>query len=279
MYIPHTTPRRNALGYLLWRWILRNNGPSLSRLDAFFFGPSRGINDYDSLAGNYKESDVKPDKLHSILPTVLNMVGDCKDKTIIDIGCGAGFFTLPLAKLGASVICGVDISENQISIASKVSYHQAISYVVGDAFIQHGGPVDIITAPFVANYARTVSILRHFFGLVHRSLREGGKAVFVVDLPNGKSLKRFGAIKTLLGPPTDETFIQIDLFNEDRKICELRAVYYTPKTIERLLMEVGFKNICWHKPIVSEEGINAMGADFWKGYTADPELGYLTVEK
>ena len=58
----------------------------------------------------------------------------------------------------------------------------------------------------------------------------------------------------------------------------LTGGFHTPG-IERLLREVGFRNIQWHTPIVSGEGITAMGADFWNGYTADPELGYLTAEK
>ena len=272
-------PRRNAIAYLLWRFLLSNSGSFVAWFDAFFFGPSRGMNDYDLLAASYKKSAVKPDKRYSILPTVLKMVGDCTGKTVIDMGCGTGFFTLPLAELGASTVCGVDNSREQIKIASRASPHSAIHYTVGDIFIQHGGPVDVINAPFVVNYARTIPTLRHFFGLVHSSLRKDGKAVFVVDLPNGKNLERFGAAKTLLGPHADETVIRINLSNEERKICSLTAVFYTPQTIGRLLRKVGFRNICWHRPVVSEEGIRVMGADFWKDYTADPELGYLTAEK
>jgi len=271
---------RNGLTYLLWRWIWRNDGEKMSWLDALYSGSSRLMNEYDSLAKSYKKSNIKPDKQYSILPTVLEMVGNCEGKTVIDIGCGAGFFTLPLAERGASLVCGIDNSAAQIELARKVSSHSRINYIVGDAFVQCcSKPADIITAPFVMNYARTTPILRHFFKLIHRSLKEGGKVVFVVDLPNGKSLKRFGATKTLLGPRTDETVMQIDLFNEERKICTLKAIYYTPETIEILLREVGFKTICWNKPIVSEEGIKAMGTDFWNGYTDDPELGYFTAEK
>jgi predicted RNA methylase len=280
MYIPHSVPRQNVLGYLFWRWLLKKSGRFLSRLDAWFFGPSRGMNDYDVLAVNYKGSNVKPDKLYSILPTVLDIVGDCKGKTVIDVGCGAGFFTLPFAKLGASHVCGVDNSREQIELASRVSPHLVIRYVVADVFTQYSDtPVDIITAPFVVNYARTLSVLKHFFELIHKSLRKGGKAVFVIDLPNGKSLRRFGATKTLLGLPADETRIQIELFNDEKKICELLAVYYTPQTVERLLREIGFKNIYWYRPLISEEGISVLGPCFWEGYTDDPELGYLVVEK
>jgi toxoflavin synthase len=148
-----------------------------------------------------------------------------------------------------------------------------------EIFSQRGGPVDIVVAPFVINYARTVPILKHFFGLVYESLWVGGKAVFVVDLPNGKNLKRFGAMKTFLDPSADEARIQIELFNDTKKICTLSGIYYTQQTIERLLMEIGFEDVYWHNPIISPEGIRVLGAEFWKGYIDDPELGYLTVRK
>lgn len=279
-FVPGRMTLGKLLGYLFWRWFLKVRGQFTSELDAFFFGPARGMNNYDTLVKNYKKSNVKPDKLYSILPTVLGIVGDCSGKCIIDIGCGAGFFTLPFAEHGASLVCGIDNSCEQIKLAHEISPHRAINYVVADAFVQSSSvQVDIISAPFVVNYARTVPILQNFFKLLYCSLKEGGKAVFVVDLPNGKSLKRFGAMKTLLGPRADETAIRIDLFNEDAKICELMAVYFTPETIERLLRDVGFKNIRWHEPIVSAEGIAALGAEFWNGYAADPELGYLSAEK
>ncbi len=276
-YFP--TVRKNGIAYLLWRWLLRNNGKFISELDKYYFGSSRGMNDYDFLASSYKKSNVKPDKQFSILPTVLKMVGNCKNKVVVDIGCGSGFFTIPLAELGASNVYGLDNSRAQIELAEKISPHPIVSYLLSDVFVDQLVPADIMVVPFVMNYARTIPILSHFFKQIHTGLRNGGKVVFVIDLPNGKSLKRFGAVKTLRGLPIDETDIQIDLFNEERKICTLTSIYYTPKTIKYLLKETGFRNVHWYKPIVSKEGICSMGPDFWKGYTADSELGYLTAEK
>jgi SAM-dependent methyltransferase len=237
------------------------------------------MNDYNVLASRYKRSNVKPDKQYSILPTVMEMVGDCKGKLVIDLGCGAGYFTVPIAEAGAVIVCGVDNSTAQINLAEKISAHPLVRYRVGDVFTTCGGPVDIITAPFVANYARTLPILTHFFELVFVSLREGGKVVFVVDLPNGKSLRRFGATKTFDGPVADETPIRIDLFDKGERICTLSGVYYTPLTIEAQLRKVGFRTVRWHKPIVSREGIENLGSDFWRGYLDDPELGYVTAVK
>lgn len=279
MVVPICTTRNNGIAYLFWSWILRNNGAFVAWLDGSYLGPSRGMNDYDSLASSYKGSDAKPDKQYSILPTVLGLAGDLKGKTALDVGCGSGFFTLHLAQGGASMVCGVDNSPMQIHLAKEGSSHPAIKYCVGDIFTQHCDPVDIVVAPFVANYARTIPVLKHFCELVFRSVAEGGKAVFVIDLPNGKSLKRFGAVKTLLGQPSDEARIQIELFNEERSICTLFGVYYTPQTIEVLLREAGFQQVSWHTPIVCNEGVQRFGADFWKGYVDNPELGYLVAYK
>lgn len=270
----------NALAYLFWRWVFRKFDGFVCWLDQFYFGSTRGLNDYDKLARKYTKSNIKPDKHYSILPTVLNVVGDCEGKSVIDLGCGSGFFTLQLAQSGASSVLGVDNSLAQIELARKNSTNPNIAYCVGDIFTQHSGiPVDIVNAPFVVNYARTVPILRHFFALIFRSLKEGGKVVFVIDLPNGKNLKRFGAKKTLDGKCVDETRILIDLFNENERICTLTGIYYTPETVERLLLDVGFQKVTWCKPIITKEGLSKYGSEFWEGYAQDPELGYIVAEK
>ncbi len=271
--------RRNWIAYYLWSWLCRSNGKFCAELDRYFFGPSHGVNDYEELASQYKKSNVKPDKQYSILPTVLKMIGDCSGKICTDLGCGGGFFTVALAEAGACRVYGLDNSESQLRLACRFSSHPAVSYVVYDVFVDNIKPTDIVIAPFVANYARTKPILRHFFRQLYECLKEGGKAALVVDLPNGRELKRFGAVKKIKGVARDESPIEINLFNDDTPICKLWAVYYTRETIESLLAEVGFRNITWQKPVISEEGIKALRSSFWEGYLDDPELGYIVMEK
>jgi SAM-dependent methyltransferase len=270
---------KSSLAYLIWRWLLRNKGQSVSELDAYFFGPSRGFNDYEALATTYNESGVKPDKLYSILPTVLGLVGNCLGKVVFDLGCGAGYFTVPIAELGATQVYGIDNSRVQLTLAVQNNTHPSVAYALSDFFVDRIPHADIMVAPFVANYARTTPILQNFFRKAFKALRPQGKIVLVVDLPNRKELRRFGATKKLLGPPTDEEIIEIKLFREEREICKLLAVYYTGRTIERLLSEVGFRNIVWHRPIISDVGIKTLGQEFWQSYLDDPELGYLTAQK
>ncbi|MES2986105.1 MAG: class I SAM-dependent methyltransferase [Patescibacteria group bacterium] len=273
------TSRNNGIAYLLWRWLLPNNGKFQAHIDYWYSGTRQGMNDYDALASGYTNTNIKPDKLYSILPTVINLAGECMGKVIADIGCGSGFFTTPFANLGARGVYGIDSSAGQIKLAESLSPYPNVRYYMRDVFVDDLPDVDMFIVPFVLNYARSISTLVHFLSQLYRHVSVGGKVIFVVDLPNGKSLKRFGAAKTLLGGAKDETIIRIDLFNGEKQICTLNAAYYTPHTIERLLKTIGFKNISWHKPIVSEEGINAMEPGFWEDYTDDPELGYLTAEK
>jgi toxoflavin synthase len=274
MFIPRIQPRHNALGYLLWRWLLRKNGKFCAGLERFFFGPSHGLNDYEALP-DYKKSHAKPDKQYSILPTVLKLVGNTENKIIVDLGCGTGFFTIPLATTATQVF-GIDNSETQLRFATK---HPKVTYLEKDIFVDELPACDTIVAPFVINYATTAPILSHLFSKLYDSLSTGGTLVLVIDLPNNKKLERFGARKMIRGLVADEAPLQIDILNNGEKICTLDAIYFTPRTIEHTLELLGFKNICWHRPIVSDEGLEVTGSTFWDGYLDDPELGYLTARK
>jgi 2-polyprenyl-3-methyl-5-hydroxy-6-metoxy-1,4-benzoquinol methylase len=76
-------------------------------------------NDYNKLGFKYRESGDKPDKFFSILPTVMRIIGDIRDKIVLDCGCGDGFFTEPLALAGAKQVIGIDNSTKQIELAGN----------------------------------------------------------------------------------------------------------------------------------------------------------------
>ena len=238
------------------------------------------INIYDKeLAKTFRKSDVKPDKQFSFLPTVMSMMSDLSNKTVLDLGCGDGFFTIALANAGAKHVIGIDNAKEQIDLANEKPHPENISYQLGDIFKDSLPTADITLTPFVVNYAQSVDDLKFLFKNIYQSLTPQGKAVFVVDLPRGKDLKRFGSVKTLAGPAKDGTQIKIDLYNGDEFICTLFSHYYTPQTLENILKEAGFTNIAWHGPIISKEGLAKFGDDFWKNFANDSELGYLSADK
>jgi len=44
---------------------------------------------------------------------------NCKNKIVLDYGCGNGIHTVPLAKMGAKKVIGIDLSEKSLEIAQK----------------------------------------------------------------------------------------------------------------------------------------------------------------
>lgn len=235
------------------------------------------MNDYDLLCSQYKRSDTKPDKYYSTLPTILKLVGDLSDKVVLDLGCGSGFFTREMAKTAKKVF-GIDNSEAQLEEAKKYP-KKNIEYFCGDVFRRILPEADIVAAPYVFTYARNVDELRKGFEGVYRSLTFGGYFVIVMDDPHGIDLSKFGAKKELI-KRVNEKDIRITLFDTcGHEICKLNSRFYTLETIKQLMQEIGFKNFQQHRPIVSDEGVERFGNDFWKDYVDCPELMYISAEK
>lgn len=234
-------------------------------------------NNYNELAEVYNKSDLKPDKAYSILPTVLTLVGDLQEKTVLDLGCGDGFFTKAFAEKNALKVAGIDNSKKQIKLAKMIK-SEKIEYQLKDIFNDKLPRADIINSPFVINYVETTERLGDYFKRLYDAFNFGGKLVLVYDLPSGQNLAKFGA-KKIVKEDKDESEMTIELYNQGKLICSLKAIYFTENTIQKLLQKVGFKNITTHFPIISEEGIQKFGEKFWEGYIENSELGYLTAEK
>lgn len=235
-------------------------------------------NDYGALAVEYQSTHQKPDKQYSILPTVLELAGELEGKTLLDLGCGDGFFARELAHAGAKKVFGMDNSEKQIALANERPT-DGVDYAVADIFTAQLPPNDITICPFVANYAESAQTLTEFFERIRGALTENGKLVLVVDLPTGANLEKFGAVKIVEHPGEDGSPMRIRLYDKGDLIVELNAFYYSKETVERALTRSGFHDIAWRAPIISKEGIGKLGQEFWAGYVNNPELGYLTARK
>ncbi len=67
----------------------------------------------------------------------------------------------------------------------------------------------------------------------------------------------------------------LELFDSNEKpICVLEAYFVEPATLEASLKEAGFSTVQKIVPIVSKEGMDAYGNEYWQSYLLDTELGY-----
>ncbi|WP_407375440.1 METTL5 family protein [Methanobrevibacter sp.] len=75
-------------------------------------------------------------------------LGDIENKTVVDLGCGSGIFSIGCALMGADSVCGVDIDADSIDLANDSSRKLKIEnaeFVLGDiADFDFDGDIDTV---------------------------------------------------------------------------------------------------------------------------------------
>jgi SAM-dependent methyltransferase len=153
-------------------------------------------NIYDNQAF-FKQYGQLPRSIHGLdgaaeWPTMRYLVGDVKDKDILDLGCGMGWFCRWARDQGASSVLGTDISKNMLEkahsfdeITSKGGTTESkgtITYEYGDLeTIELPHEVhDIVYSSLAFHYLPSVDLL---FTSIFKSLRSNGRFVFSIEHP------------------------------------------------------------------------------------------------
>lgn len=127
---------------------------------------------YDLAAFGYdkKEKYLNSFEQNKFLP----LLGDLKNKKVLDVGAGTGRLSLMLSKAGAQVTA-VDVSEEMLKILQNKD--KKIETVVGDAqsLPFEDDTFDIITAAFLIVHLKDPS---GFFDEAYRVLKDGGILAF-----------------------------------------------------------------------------------------------------
>jgi 2-polyprenyl-6-hydroxyphenyl methylase/3-demethylubiquinone-9 3-methyltransferase len=155
---------------------------------------------FGALAADWWDPDGRSAMLHKLNPVRLKYVRDQVDrhwqcdecsrtplegKTALDVGCGAGLLTEPLARLGAKVT-GFDASPEVIAVAREhaAAMGLEINYRVGDVQAL-GGQFDLITAMEVIEHVADPAA---FVAALAKRLAPGG--LLIVSTPNATALSR-----------------------------------------------------------------------------------------
>jgi SAM-dependent methyltransferase len=146
---------------------------------------------FEKVAQSYNEqmgSNGDFNHLTNLDPSILRLLGDIKDATIYDIGCGNGYFDFQLLKLGAGRVHGSDISPTLIEFAKNRAKAEQIStlhFHVNDALdFSHLEGLENCFDAAVSNVAvHYIQDLEKLAVGIHRILRSGSKFVFTVAHP------------------------------------------------------------------------------------------------
>ena len=241
---------------------------------------------YDLIAEAYSKTDFSPTKEFVAKPTFLSLLGDTCGKKVIDFGCGSGYSTRLVRGTRSREVIGVDISAQQIRLAQEMEranpggivYHQGD--VTSDSFSQFRN-FDIATAIYLLHYASTKDELYAISNHINGALRPGGRFVAINSNPSHPTLKnkKYGITAEISSPVHDGATRTVTYFDAEAAICSFKTYLWQKDTYVKALTTAGFKDIQWHKPIISEEGIQRFGEQFWKELLESPFICGLTCTK
>ncbi len=145
---------------------------------------------------------------------ILPLLGDIKDKQVLDIGAGTGRLSLQFAKGGAQVMA-LDVSAKMLELVKRKNHK--VQTIVGDAenLPFENNSFDVVTAAFLIVHLKDPA---RFFDEVYRVLKDGGR--FVVTNINQKD------------PPEVKT-------KEGNIIIE--SFYHRPEKIKEILELLAFQ--------------------------------------
>jgi SAM-dependent methyltransferase len=107
---------------------------------------------------------------------------DLKGKKVLDIGCGYGWYELILMSRGATAVCGIEISENDLVTAKKYINDKNVEFKVGSAIeIPYGNDTfdSVVSWEVIEHIPKDTE--NKMFEEVYRVLKPGG--VFYLSTP------------------------------------------------------------------------------------------------
>ena len=225
---------------------------------------------YDANADEYAEASKRELRELTLKPSLIKYLGDLSEKRVLDIGCGTGNSSRLTLSCGAREVIAIDISEKEIVTAREIDKGKMISYFVGNAisdYLVDLGKFDLVTAILSVHYCTESATLKKLFSNVQKVLKPSGEFLAVV-VPfaeyDGYGVK----ISSPTGQEGEPSNVSLSDF-KGNKFLDFDDIYWSEKTYQEILEKIGF-SVEWLPCIVSEEGIQKYGKDFWQKFLDDP---------
>jgi SAM-dependent methyltransferase len=138
--------------------------------DGFFAGYSRLARSLEGLAG-------APE-----WPALQGMLPDLSGLSVVDLGCGFGWFCRWARERGAARVLGIDLSENMLARARATTADASIAYQRADleALSLPRAGFDLAYSSLALHY---IANLERLLATVRDALAPGGRFVFSVEHP------------------------------------------------------------------------------------------------
>lgn len=144
--------------------------------------------------------DINPIRLKFVTQNIFNHFGIenfTSDIKILDIGCGGGLVSVPLAKMGASVV-GLDASAQNIKIAKQYIMDSGLEGILKNLRYEHSTIEDFATKSKQFDVILALEVIEHvadiefFLQNIASQLKEGG--ILIISTIN-RTLKALALAK------------------------------------------------------------------------------------
>jgi SAM-dependent methyltransferase len=227
--------------------------------------------DYDEIAHDYVNSKKHDWREMIEVHTLLYLLGDVHEASVLDLGCGDGFHTRYIRRHGAKSVHGIDKFDNMIQLALKEEAKLplgGISYEVQDALVLDlgGGKFDLVTAAYLLNYAHTYDELLAMLRGVASGLKSGGRFLGVNNNPlqpkcDFARTSKYGIVKKTADELLDGAEVIFELDLGDR-ILPLTNYHLSDTTHRKAFEEAGFREFHWVWPRIPMHAEPAEWQDF-----------------
>lgn len=239
--------------------------------------------EYDPLVKAYRRSKEMPFRVWSEIPHHLEGLGPLEGLDVLDLACGEGFYTRRIRQAGASRVVGIDISPEMIELArqQEAAAPLGIRYEVGSAVsLDESSPFDVVSAAYLLNCAVDRRALAAMAQQIALQLKPGGRLVATIGHMGGQphvDYRPYGMQTEIATPLTEGAPYQIRFLLEEDSFT-ITDFHHSLPTYQDALQTVGFEQFEWSSCRVSREGLQKMGAEYWKTWLHFPCIWRLVAK-
>jgi toxoflavin synthase len=205
---------------------------------------------------------------------------------VLDVACGEGFYTRMIRQRGAGRVTGVDLSQGMIKLAQtqEERHRLGIEYVVADARdLSDADEFDLTVAAYLLNYAQTREELQGMCDGIARSLKSGGRFVTVNCNPalafrTAPSYRKYGFETSVVGDWQQGTPIKWTFHLSDG-LFDIENYHLDVAVHEEAFRNAGFREVRWHAPKLSPEGLLENDREFWSSLMNHPPMTFIECIK
>ena len=241
---------------------------------------------YDPIAEQYKRSKQQPWRTFVESFTLMDLVGDPRGMSVLDVACGEGFYTRMMRQRGAARVVGVDLSHGMIDLARRqeIQHQLGIEYVVGDAReLDRSVQFDLVIAAYLLNYARSRDELQSMCDGIARSLKPGGRFITVncnpsLSFPTAPSYRKYGFETSVEGEWQEGVPIKWTFHLSDGPF-DIENYHLNVATHEAAFRNAGLREIHWHTPRLSPEGQLENSLEYWSDLLSSSPVTFIECVK